>query len=282
MADSEIQSLVPTFVLIGATNAGTSTLHGWLKEHDQVCMSPREGLDFFLESGTWDRGIGWYGLRFAACNWDQARGEASPNYANTHLDPGIPERMHSVIPDAQLIYLVREPIERMRSMYRQLVIDGTETRSFPEAATEDPHYRESSRYISRIGAFLKKYSKKQLLVITTERLAADPQATLADIYGHIGVPDAELSTQAAHRGVTADQRLESTASRRLKANPTYWRALNRSWRLSNLHERVFTRQARIPSTQLPKEVDAELRGDLEKDTQALEVFLGRRLTEWGR
>ncbi len=71
-------------------------------------------------------------------------------------------------------------------------------------------------------------------------------------------------------------------SLRLKANPAYWRALNRSWRLRNVHERVFSRKARVPSTQLPREVEESLRNDLEKDTQALEVFVGRNLTEWGR
>ena len=38
----------------------------------------------------------------------------------------------------------------------------------------------------------------------------------------------------------------------------------------------------MASTSLTKEADAEFREVLEKDTQALEVFVGRRLTEWGR
>ena len=71
-------------------------------------------------------------------------------------------------------------------------------------------------------------------------------------------------------------------SLRLKANPAYWRALNRSWRLCSLHDRLLTRAARVPPTGLPLDVEAELRDDLEKDTQALEVFLGRKLTEWER
>ena len=52
--------------------------------------------------------------------------------------------------------------------------------------------------------------------------------------------------------------------------------------LRNIHERVFTRKGHIPSARLPRDVDEALRADLEKDTQALEVFIGRKLTEWGR
>lgn len=281
MSDSD-QSSLPTFVVIGAVNAGTETLHAWLNDHPDVCMSPREGLDFFLEDGTWDRGVGWYALRFGTCGWDQTRGESSPRYADTHLDPGVPKRMYSVIPDARLIYLVREPMERMRSMYRQRVTDGIEDRGFANAVAEEPEYRESSRYITHIGAFLKHYKKKQLLVISSEQLAGDPQATLDAAHSHIGVGPSELSPDKRRRDVTADQRLDSTISRRLKANPAYWRALNQSWQLRTLHERAFTRKGHFASTRLSKEADAELRKDLEKDTQALEVFVGRRLTEWGR
>ena len=280
--DGSETSSLPTFVVIGAAQAGTETLHAWLNDHRDVCMSPREGLDFFFESGTWDRVVGWYRLRFGTCRWDQARGESSPNYARTHVDPGVPKRMYSVIPEARLVYLVREPMERIKSAYRQGVLDGTEDRSFAEAITQDEDYRETSRYILHIGAYLKHYEKKQLIVITTEQLAADPQATIEQVYERIGVRPAPLSSDQQRRDVTADRRLESEISLRLKANPAYWRALNRSWQLRNLHERVFTRKGRIPSARLPQEVDADLRADLEKDTQALEVFIGRRLTEWGR
>jgi hypothetical protein len=282
MTGSDTQPMRPTFVVIGAMRAGTSALHAWLGDHPDVCMSPREDLDFFLEAGNWDRGVGWYGLRFGACLWDQARGETSPNYASTHIDPGVPKRMHSVIPDARLIYLVREPIERMRSMYRHRASDGTENRSFEEAVAEDLDYTEASRCINHIGAYLAEYPKKQLLVITTEQLAADPGSTMATVHDHIGVDPAPLSADAARRDVTDDRRLESDLSLRLKANPAYWRALNRSWRLRSLHERAFTRKAKSPSARLPGPAQAELQASLENDTQALEVFLGRRLTEWGR
>jgi hypothetical protein len=119
-------------------------------------------------------------------------------------------------------------------------------------------------------------------VITTEQLAADPGTTMAVVHDHIGVEPLELSADAARRDVTDDRRLESDISLRLKANPAYWRALNRSWRLRSLHERVLTRRAKGPSAYLPGPAEAELQATLEDDTQALEVFMGRRLTEWGR
>ena len=279
---SDVHSSLPTFVVIGAMKAGTTTLHAWLAEHPDVCMSARKELDFFVEDENWDRGIGWYRLRFANCAGERARGESSPNYSKTHADPGVAERMHSVLPDAKLIYLVREPIERMRSMYQHLAIDGTETRSFIDAVTEDPDYLQTSRYIEHVGAYLKHYPKDRFLIITTEQLASDPEETLAAVNNHIGVSPADPPEDVGRRNVTDDRRVDSEISLRLKANPAYWRALNKSWRLRNVHEQVFSRKARAPSTQLPREVEESIRKDLEKDTQALEVFVGRKFTEWGR
>ena len=279
---SDVHSSLPTFVVIGAMKAGTTTLHAWLAEHPDVCMSARKELDFFLEDENWERGVGWYRLRFASCSTEKARGESSPNYSKIHADPGVPERMHSVLPDARLVYLVREPIERMRSMYRHLVIDGTENRSFIDALTESDDYVQTSRYIQHVGAYLKHYPKDRFLVITTEQLAADPGATLAAVHSHIGVYPGDPPEDVGRRNVTDDRRVDSDMSLRLKANPAYWRALNKSWRLRNIHEQVFSRKGKVPSTQLPRELEESLRKDLEKDTQALEVFVGRKLTEWGR
>lgn len=273
---------LPTFVVIGAMKAGTTTLHAWLDTHPDICMSPRKELDFFVSDGNWDRGVAWYRAQFAACGVERASGESSPNYSKTHLDVKVPARMRSVIPDATLVYVVRDPIARMRSMYRHLVIDGTEKRSFADAVTTDSDYIESSRYIRHVRAFLEHYDRDRLLVVTTEAMEADPNGTLKQIHEHIGVVPAVLPEGLVSRNVTADRVVHTALSKRLRANRAYWRALNRSWRLRSLHEKVLTRPARIPLGELPAGVDTELRADLETDTAALEDFLGRRLTEWGR
>jgi hypothetical protein len=279
---SEVDASLPTFVVIGAMMAGTTTLNAWLGEHPDVCMSARKDLDFFLEDGNWQRGVGWYRLRFASCSGEKARGESSPNYSKTHADPEVAQRMYSVVPEARIVYLVREPIDLMRSNYRRRVIDGTETRSFVDAIAEDEDYQRTSRYIQHIGAYLKHYPKDRFLVITSELLAADPGATLAAVHMHLGVYPAGPPQDVGRLSVTDDRSVDSEWSLRLKANPAYWRALHRSWRLRNIHEQVFSRRTRVPSTQLPAPIEEDLRKDLEKDTQALEVFIGRRLIEWGR
>lgn len=84
---SAVHSSLPTFIVIGAMQAGTTTLHAWLAEHPDEYMSARKELDCFLEEGNWDRAVGWYRLRFGFWGAERARGENSLNHSKTHLDP---------------------------------------------------------------------------------------------------------------------------------------------------------------------------------------------------
>jgi len=275
-------SALPTFIVIGAMKAGTTTIHAWLDEHPDVFMSAEKELDFFVDAWRWPRGLDWYRLQFADAGDAIARGESSPDYTKTHNHPRIPERMASVVPRARLIYLVREPIARMRSMYRHLVLDGTEHRSFEDAVLADDDYLETSRYMRQIRAYLEFYDRDRILVETTERLAADPHETMATVFEHIGVDPTHTIDVSEHHNVTRTDLEESPTALRLKGLSPYWAALNRSWRLREMHDRLFVRPIPLPAADLSQGTEDALRLSLEDDTLALEELMGRRLTEWGR
>ena len=74
-------------------------------------MSKPKELNFFIEERNWPRGVDWYKAHFDA--EARVRGEASPNYTAFPQHEGVPERMASVVPDAKLIYMVRDPLERI-------------------------------------------------------------------------------------------------------------------------------------------------------------------------
>ncbi|MCL1599095.1 MAG: sulfotransferase [Actinomycetia bacterium] len=274
--------MLPTFVVIGAMKAGTTTIHAWLADHPDVFMSEEKELDFFIESQRWSMGVAWYRSQFADAGDSIARGESSPDYTKTHNDPLVPVRMASVIPDARLVYLVREPISRMRSMYRHLVLDGTEQRSFEDAIAADDDYVETSRYMRQIRAFLEHYEADQILVVTTERLADDPDGTMAEVFDHIGVDPTHTPDVSERHNVTTMDQEESLMAQRLKEIPPYWAALNHSWRLRKMHDRLFVHPIPLPPADLPGPIEETLWIDLEEDTLALQDFIGHQLTEWGR
>jgi len=118
---------LPNVIVIGTIKGGTSALYHYLRQHPDVEMSREKELDFFFdpgilshsprgfERGAWHLGVHWYQQWFqtekAVC------GEASPNYSLGTYAEQIAARMAEVAPQARLIYLVRNPLERMRSHF---------------------------------------------------------------------------------------------------------------------------------------------------------------------
>ena len=137
---------LPTFVVIGAMKAGTVSLRHYLDEHPDVFLG-RGGKfgepNFFIAEDNWSRGRGWYESLFDDAGRAAAIGECSPSYTMAPAFRGVPERMAQVVPDARLVYVVRDPIARMQSMYMHQVSAGRERRR-AEVALLDDRYLEPS------------------------------------------------------------------------------------------------------------------------------------------
>jgi hypothetical protein len=233
--------VLPTFVVIGAMKTGTSSLASYLREHPEVFMTtPKEPGYFSLR---WDKGPDWYEGLFAGAGDAVARGEASTNYTKAPSLPHVPERMVGVLPDVKLIYMVRNPVNRIRSHYIHNVANKGERRRIEVAVRDNPDYLDFSRYAYQIGLFLEHYPRSSLLVLSSERLRRERQAVLKDVYQFIGVdPDVEVPNlhQEFNRG--ADKRRIPAAIEypRLWANrvgiaqrfPESWRAW--SWKHSQI------------------------------------------------
>ena len=178
--------MLPTFLVIGAMKAGTTSLYYYLAEHPDIGMSVQKETDFFLDAhGTWQRGTDWYAARFPDA---PARGECAPNYTKRHLFGGVPARIQSVCPDATLIYLVRDPIERAVSHYVGSRMQGREERPFAEAVRDaESNYVLTSRYHWQLAPYLDRFPRAQMHTIATEALRDNPQAVLRSIYRTLGV-----------------------------------------------------------------------------------------------
>lgn len=194
---------LPNLVIIGAMKSATTSLHTWLSQHPDIAMSEVKELNFFLE-GPWDRGIQWYARQFDPDA--PFRGESSTSYTKFPQRPGVPERMHTVIPDAKLIYILRDPIERTVSHYFHAVQRGRERRSLAEAVSvlEDNPYVDPSRYHSQLEQYLPHYPQTRLLILAMEELSRQPDTVLARVLTFLGA-----------RGFTFDpRRPENEATRR--------------------------------------------------------------------
>lgn len=181
--------MLPNLIIIGAGRSGTTSLHGYLGLHPQIAMSAVKELDFFIEKGAWHRGISWYEAQFPA---SRVRGEASPRYTQHPLHRGVPERMSRVVPNAKLVYVVRDPVERALSAYRWARhVMRDEQRTLEEAIRETDTclYLVGSRYATQLQRYLACFPQEQILVLDHDNLRRRRAETLARVFRFASVDD---------------------------------------------------------------------------------------------
>jgi Sulfotransferase domain len=121
---------LPDFLILGAQKAGTTALYAYLRRHPAITGPSWKEVSYF--DRHYARGEAWYRGNFP--NRLRARdklvGEASPSYL---FHPLGPERARALVPEARLVALVRNPIDRALSHYHHEVALGRERLSFEEA-----------------------------------------------------------------------------------------------------------------------------------------------------
>jgi hypothetical protein len=194
------------FVVIGASKSGTTSLFHYLRAHPRIALPADKDFPYFrseeLMAQGWARSAG---ERFGDPAPDVLLGTVTPAYME---DPRVAERMAKCMPNLRLIALLRNPIDRALSQYRQQVRRGKEPRSF-EALLGDElssgEAREShvavapgserprailaeGRYGRILAEFLRHFPREQLLVQFTEDLEQRPLEVLEAILGFLGLP----------------------------------------------------------------------------------------------
>jgi hypothetical protein len=269
---------LPNFVVIGAMKAGTVSLGHYLDEHPHVFLG-RGGRfnepNYFIAEQNWPRGRGWYESLFDRAGGAAAIGECSPSYTWAHVYRGVPERMAQVLPEARLVYVVRDPVARMQSMYMHQVSAGRERRR-AEVALLDDRYLGPSRYGFQLAAFLDHFDRSQVLVIASEELRDRPCEALSAVFGHLAVDPAAVDLDERrqdHRSIDKPvprlHDLEWLPRRQVKLHPR-WRPDQRT----GLARLVTTRRARVEDSAISQELRERLAGRLAPDLRRLEDLLG--------
>ena len=265
--------MLPTFVIIGAMKCGTTSLHQYLDEHPEVCMPREKETNFFVAEKNFQRGLAWYESLFDRPA--RACGEASPNYSKSCFFPGVPERMHGVLPAARLIYLVRDPLARMTSQYLHLVARGQEQRPLAEALGERDNnlYLPLSKYHAELSRFLDWYPLNHVLVLTAESLKSERHSALRRVLEFIGVnPD--------FQGRRSQREYHRTA-RKFAASCGLLRAIReRAWLARWLPARWALAKPEPPRLALPEAVRQWLLDQLRPDVEALRLLTGDPLAGW--
>ena len=181
--------VLPTFLICGAHKAGTTALHKFLDQHPDVLMSDPKETDFF--GSHYNKGWEWFASHFENYDGEEAVGEAS---SMTMASVKAPGRIAERLPDAKLLFLLRNPIERAYSHYHYHLYTGkakTPT-SFSEVIRDEENaFRNEiirlGRYDWQIPRFDEHFSRDQMKIILQEDLREEPESVVRDVCRFIGV-----------------------------------------------------------------------------------------------
>lgn len=284
-------SPLPDFLVIGAMKAGTTSLYHYLRAHPEVFMAPVKELDFFVEKGNWKRGLGWYREQFRGAPPNvMAIGEASTSYTKSPTVDGVPERIAAHLPQARLIYVLRDPIARIRSHYQHRVAVGSERAPIEEAVFREPIYLDCSRYAFQVQQYLRYFPVNRLLLITSEELRHSRRPTMRRVYEFLGVDASRMpaglerefyQTQGRVTYSPAGWRVRRMlkkyvpASKRAKEFVDLSMARSLSW-MSRGADR-----ADHGSLIVPDDLRDRLAGILAEDVAALRSFMPEGFDGWG-
>jgi hypothetical protein len=182
---------LPDFVIIGAMKSGTSTLHEQLALRSGIFMSDPKEPNFFSDDDQFARGIRGYSELFNAACREQLCGESSTHYTKLPTYPHTVERMTRHLSNPKLIYVMRDPLQRLVSQYIHEWTQREVRGSVARAARENERFLAYSCYARQLEPYLCAYGPSAVLPVFFERLLADPDQEFARVCHFIGDPSSD-------------------------------------------------------------------------------------------
>ncbi len=232
----------PDFVIVGAQRCGTTSLFRALNKHPAMLPNviKAKGIHYF--DTNYQQNLAWYLAHFpsraerdshaAKLGHKAIAGEASPYYL---YHPAGAKRMAQAIPDAKIIVLLRDPVKRAISHHLHMVWEGHESiEDLDEALDMEPtrlagieqrlsadssyvsrphqHYSYMARghYARQLERLFVHFDRKNVLVMTTDKLISDSQSSLSAIQSFIGLePDPSIELEKRNASSKFEPRAET-------------------------------------------------------------------------
>ena len=220
--------LLPSYVIVGAQKGGTSALYEYLVRHPLVGRSTNEEVQYF--SLNYGRGTAWYRGHFPTVaraalvrrryGRDLVTGESSPYYL---FHPHALERIRDLLPEARLVVVLRNPVDRAYSQYNHSRQMGTEPlETFEEGLAAEPgrldgelakmnadplynsfsHYNHSylarGLYVEQLERLYRLFDERQILLEAADDLSNDTEAVYMRVLQFLGLPVQRLSRYPRH------------------------------------------------------------------------------------
>ncbi len=286
---------LPNFLVIGAAKAGTTTVYQYLKQHPQVYMSPRKEPHFFSKNGTKDYPIPTlkdYQALFQGASDQIAIGEASTSYL-TH--PQAAERIQYHIPSPKLIAILRDPANRIYSLYIMLLMLGVRKLStythqeiidnFHGIVKKGSGLIRGGFYYSHLQRYYSLFPANKIKLALFQDLKDKPDVLMEDMFNFLEVDSSftiNKSFGSANRGGIPRSKKIDTFIKKVK--PIYHGLspiISQGWSNKIYKTYVDLRNKNLEQPpKLPHEIRQQLIEVYREDILKLQDLLQRDLSIW--
>ncbi len=278
--------MLPNLLIVGAQKSGTTSLHRLLQSHRGIFFPPRpQEIHYFDIEENFRRGPTWYQRFFEDWAGQPYCAQTSPLYM---YEPAAARRIHDLLPEARILFILRNPVDRAYSHYWHEVRFGYESRSFSEALDLEAQrislgfegrrqysYLDRGRYAGQVERFFRLFGKEHCRVVLQDDLKASPETVRLEVSQFLRLPLEDFAPdppQGWHFNRAGVPR--SWALQRFR------RRLRRFTPLAVAIDRINLRRDGYPS--MEPEVRARLEAELRPQIAALEKLLGMDLSRWRR
>jgi hypothetical protein len=288
---------MPNFLIIGAMKSGTTALYYYLEQHPEIYMSPVKEPNFFSSQEQENAAdavtnIGTYQDLFRGGSGKKALGEASHSYL---YEPRAAAEIKRYVPEAKLIAILRNPIDRAYSHFLHMVRSGTEPLDdFAQALREEEvrihkertfqDYIGRGLYYQQLKRYFGTFPQEQVRVYLYEDLSGAPISTVQDAFRFLKVDDSFVPDVSLRRNVSGQPKYKTLdgllrRQSRIKHAAKIYLPARMRWRLSKTFDDLKTRNLAEPPP-VQSKVRRHLIGVYREDILKVQELIHRDLSGW--
>jgi hypothetical protein len=298
----------PNFFIIGAAKSGTTSLGKYLNKHPDIYMCPKkEPRHFALKNGKkkvpilGPNGKKWkvdavheveeYENMFDGSSKYAVRGDNSPIYMDTSTIAA--RKIYRYAPDAKLLAILRDPVERSYSQYKMLLRSekakvsslpkksGSVDWSVVEEWLSDPHFVKSSMYYQRLNPFMNYFDIKNIKIVTSKSLKQDTKNLMKKIFDFLEVnEDCKINIEKEHNkgGIPRSEKIHEIIKNENILKSTAKKTIPKS--IYNKIKNLIYKSNKKKAPKLPKRVKNRLTKKYKHDIKKLEKTFEKDLKHW--
>lgn len=273
------------FMIIGAMKSGTTTLSKILSKHPEVCFCQEKEPHYFSKSPDWQEHLEEYKNLYKPTD-NQICGEASTTYTcYPEFNKDTWQKLYDFNPKLKLIYIMRDPVERIVSHYMHNYLRGYTSEPFEKVIFKNPTYINRTRYFVQIKPYIDLFGQEQVLLLTFEEFIANKKIILNQIANFLDIDPSEFGNfDEVHANISVGKAKKNVKIERLGKNPVV-RAIKPLFPKSVIKMTIdilhnLTKRKLDVKPNVSESVRKGIYDLLILDVVELEKLIGREITEW--